>query len=34
VQHSKDPIVLDEKARGQGLVGPGETPIVVRGLRG
>jgi hypothetical protein len=29
VQHSDDPVVLDEKARGQGLVGPGDTPIVV-----
>jgi hypothetical protein len=34
IQHSDDPIVLDEKARGQGLVGPGDTPIVVRGLSG
>jgi hypothetical protein len=34
VQHSDDPIVLDEKARGQGLVGSGDTPIVVRGLSG
>ena len=34
IQHSDDPIVLDEKARGQGLVGPGDTPIVVRGPSG
>jgi hypothetical protein len=34
VQHSDDPVVLDEKARGQGLVGAGDTPIVVRGLSG
>lgn len=30
VQHADDPIVLDERARGQGLVGSGDTPIVVR----
>ena len=30
VQHADDPVVLDERARGQGLVGAGETPIVVR----
>jgi hypothetical protein len=34
VQHSDDPVVLDEKARGQGLVGSGDTPVVVRGLPG
>ena len=34
VQHSDDPIVLDEKARAQGLVGAGETPVVVRGQSG
>ncbi|HEY2333599.1 MAG TPA: hypothetical protein VGH58_01145 [Solirubrobacterales bacterium] len=32
VQHANDPLVLDAKARAQGMVGPGETPIVVRGL--
>ncbi|HEX3325132.1 MAG TPA: hypothetical protein VHR65_08400 [Solirubrobacterales bacterium] len=32
VQHADDPLVLDAKARAQGMVGPGETPIVVRGL--
>jgi cell division protein FtsB len=31
VQHSDDPIVLDAKARGQGMVRPGETPYVIRG---
>jgi hypothetical protein len=30
IQHADDPVVLDERARGQGLVGPGETPVVVR----
>ena len=34
VQHADDPIVLDEKARGQGLVGEGETADRVRGLLG
>lgn len=32
VQHSDDPIVLSGRARAQGMVAPGETPIVVRGL--
>jgi hypothetical protein len=32
VQHAGDPIVLDAKARAQGMVAPEETPIVVRGL--
>jgi hypothetical protein len=32
VQHAGDPIVLDAKARAQGMVAPGETPMVVRGL--
>lgn len=31
VQHADDPIVLDAKARGQGMVRPGETPYVIRG---
>ena len=31
VQHSDDPVVLDAKARGQGMVRPGETPYVIRG---
>ncbi len=29
VQHAGDPIVLDAKARGQGMVRPGETPYVI-----
>jgi hypothetical protein len=32
VQHADDPIVLNAKARAQGMVAPEETPIVVRGL--
>jgi hypothetical protein len=32
IQHADDPIVLDAKARAQGMIVPGETPIVVRGL--
>ena len=32
IQSADDPIVLNRKARAQGMVGPGETPIVVRGL--
>lgn len=31
VQHSDDPIVLEAKARRQGMVRAGETPYVVRG---
>lgn len=34
VQHADDPIVLDAKARGQGMVAPGEKPYVVHGLSG
>jgi cell division protein FtsB len=34
VQHSEDPAVLDARARAQGMVGPGETPIVIRGSSG
>jgi FlaG/FlaF family flagellin (archaellin) len=34
VQHADDPVMLDEKARSQGLVAEGDTPIVVRGLSG
>lgn len=34
VQHADDPIVLDAKARAQGMTAPSETPIVVRGLPG
>jgi len=32
IQHSDDPAFLDAKARAQGMVAPGEKPIVVRGL--
>lgn len=32
VQSADDPIVVDRKARGLGLVSEGETPIVVHGL--
>lgn len=32
VQRADDPIVLQRKARAQGMVVPGETPVVVRGL--
>ena len=32
IQSADDPIVLNRKARAQGMVGSGETPIVVRGL--
>jgi cell division protein FtsB len=34
VQSAEDPIVVDRKARAQGMVSPGETPIVLRGLGG
>jgi cell division protein FtsB len=34
VQSAADPIVVDRKARGQGMISEGETPIVVRGLSG
>ena len=32
VQSAEDPIVVDRKARGLGLVGEGQTPVVIRGL--
>src|SRR5689334_4247589 len=32
IQHADDPLVLDAKARAQGMVAPGETPIIVHGL--
>jgi hypothetical protein len=32
VQHADDPVVINAKARAQGMVASGETPIVVRGL--
>src|SRR4051794_19584146 len=34
IQHADDPVVINAKARAQGLIVPGETPIVVRGLSG
>jgi hypothetical protein len=34
IQHAGDPVVLDAKARAQGMTAPGETPMVVRGLSG
>lgn len=33
IQGADDPIVLNSKARAQGMVLPGETPIVIRGLK-
>jgi cell division protein FtsB len=32
IQDSSDPIVIDREARAQGMVAPGETPIVLDGL--
>lgn len=32
IQHADDPIVLSGRARAQGMIAPGETPMVVRGL--
>jgi cell division protein FtsB len=32
VQSAEDPIVVDREARAQGMVSPGETPIVIHGL--
>ena len=32
VQSAEDPIVVDRKARGLGMVDEGETPVIVRGL--
>ena len=32
VQGAEDPIAIDGKARAQGMVSEGETPVVVRGL--
>jgi hypothetical protein len=34
VQSSADPVVIDGKARAQGMVNEGEAPIVIRGLGG
>jgi len=32
IQNAEDPIVLNGRARAQGMVAPEETPIIVRGL--
>ena len=32
VQTAGDPLVIDRKARTQGMIAEGETPVVVRGL--
>jgi cell division protein FtsB len=32
IQHADDPVVLDGRARAEGMVAPGETPLVVHGL--
>jgi cell division protein FtsB len=32
VQSADDPVAIDRKARSQGMVSEGETPVVVRGL--
>lgn len=34
IQTAGDPIVISRKARAQGMVAEGETPIVVQGLGG
>jgi cell division protein FtsB len=34
IQTADDPIVISRRARAQGMVAAGETPIVVRGLGG
>lgn len=34
VQSAGDSIVVDGKARAQGMITPGETPVIVRGLGG
>lgn len=34
IQTADDPIVISRKARAQGMVAEGETPIVVQGLGG
>jgi hypothetical protein len=33
IQSADEPIVIDRKARIQGMIAPGETPVVIRGLR-
>jgi cell division protein FtsB len=34
IQSSDDPIVINRRARAQGMVAEGETPVVVQGLGG
>jgi cell division protein FtsB len=34
IQSSDDPIVINRRARAQGMVAEGETPIIVQGLGG
>jgi FlaG/FlaF family flagellin (archaellin) len=34
VQSAGDPVVADRKARAQGMVAEGETPVLIRGLSG
>jgi cell division protein FtsB len=34
IQTADDPIVIDRKARAQGMVAEGETPLIVHGLGG
>lgn len=34
IQTADDPLTIDRRARAQGMVAEGETPIVVRGLGG
>jgi len=34
IQHAGDPVVLDARARAQGMTDPGENPMVIRGLPG
>ncbi|HET9162636.1 MAG TPA: hypothetical protein VFN89_04220 [Solirubrobacterales bacterium] len=34
IQTADDPMVIDRRARAQGMVAEGETPIVVHGLKG
>ncbi len=34
IQSSEDPLVVQREARSQGMVGEGETPVVIRGSLG
>jgi cell division protein FtsB len=34
IQSADDPLVVNRKARSQGMVAEGEIPVVIRGLRG